>query len=98
MSGRTVSADEAERIGLVNQLDNEGTPLEIGKRYLEPMLKHSLCALYFAREAVQRGARVSIADGLRIERDLSTLAYRTDDASEGLNAFVEKRNPSFKDC
>lgn len=98
MSGRTVSADEAERIGLVNQLDSEGTPLEIGRRYLEPMLKHSLCALYFAREAVQRGARVSIADGLRIERDLSTLAYRTDDASEGLNAFVEKRNPSFKDC
>ncbi|NGM87017.1 enoyl-CoA hydratase [Parapusillimonas sp. SGNA-6] len=98
MSGRTVAAEEGERIGLVNRIDNEGSPLEIGKRFLEPYLKHSLCALYFAREAVQRGGRVSLTDGLRIERDLSTLAYRSDDAAEGLSAFVEKRSPTFKDC
>jgi enoyl-CoA hydratase len=97
LSGRTVAADEAERIGLVNRLDNEGSPLEIGKRFLEPYLKHSLCALYFAREAVQRGGRVALDDGLRIERDLSTLAYRSQDAAEGLSAFVEKRPPTFKD-
>ncbi|MGB3288852.1 MAG: enoyl-CoA hydratase-related protein [Burkholderiaceae bacterium] len=97
LSGRTVAADEAERIGLVNRLDNEGSPLEIGKRFLEPYLKHSLCALYFAREAVQRGGQVALDDGLRIERDLSTLAYRSQDAAEGLSAFVEKRPPSFKD-
>jgi len=98
MSGRTVAAEEGERIGLVNRIDNEGTPLEIGKRFLEPYLKHSLCALYFAREAVQRGGRVAIDDGLRIERDLSTLAYRSQDAAEGLRAFVEKRPATFKDC
>ncbi|PLC52044.1 enoyl-CoA hydratase [Pollutimonas nitritireducens] len=98
MSGRTIAAEEGERIGLVNRIDNEGSPLDIGKRFLEPYLKHSLCALYFAREAVQRGGRVSLADGLRIERDLSTLAYRSDDAAEGLSAFVEKRSPTFKDC
>jgi enoyl-CoA hydratase len=97
LSGRTVAADEAERIGLVNRLDNEGSPVEIGKRFLEPYLKHSLCALYFAREAVQRGGRVALDDGLRIERDLSTLAYRSQDAAEGLSAFVEKRPPTFKD-
>ncbi len=98
MSGRTVAAEEGERMGLVNRIDNEGNPAEIGKRFLEPYLKHSLCALYFARVAVQRGGRVSLADGLRIERDLSTLAYRSDDAAEGLSAFVEKRSPNFKDC
>ncbi len=98
MSGRTVAAEEGERMGLVNRIDNDGSPLDIGKRFLEPYLKHSLCALYFAREAVQRGGRVSLADGLRIERDLSTLAYRSDDAAEGLSAFVEKRSPTFKDC
>lgn len=98
MSGRTVAAEEGERMGLVNRIDNEGSPLDIGKRFLEPYLKHSLCALYFAREAVQRGGQVSLADGLRIERDLSTLAYRSNDAAEGLSAFVEKRSPSFKDC
>lgn len=98
MSGRTVAAEEAERIGLVNRIDNEGSPLEIGKRYLEPYLKHSLCALFFAREAVQRGGRTGLEDGLRIERDLSTLAYRSNDAAEGLRAFVEKRPAHFKDC
>jgi enoyl-CoA hydratase len=98
MSGRTVAAEEGERMGLVNRIDNEGSPLGIGKRFMEPYLKHSLVALYFAREAVQRGGQVSLGDGLRIERDLSTLAYRSDDAAEGLSAFVEKRSPSFKDC
>jgi len=97
MSGRTIAAEEAERIGLVNRIDNEGSPLEIGRRFLEPYLKHSLCALYFAREAVQRGGRAGMEDGLRIERDLSTLAYRSQDAAEGLRAFVEKRVPTFKD-
>ncbi|AHG64148.1 enoyl-CoA hydratase/isomerase family protein [Advenella mimigardefordensis] len=98
MSGRTVYAEEGERIGLVNKIDNEGSPLEIGMRFLQPMLKHSLCALYFAREAVQRGMQADITNGLRIERDLSTLAYRSDDASEGLQAFIDKRTPNFKDC
>lgn len=98
MSGRTIYAEEGERIGLVNKIDNEGAPLEIGIRFLQPMLKHSLCALYFAREAVQRGMQADITNGLRIERDLSTLAYRSDDASEGLRAFIDKRTPNFKDC
>lgn len=98
MSGRTVDAKEAAQIGLVNRIEEQGTPLEMGQRFLEPILKNSLNALYFAREAVQRGYRVGLADGLRIERDLSTLSYRSDDATEGLQAFVDKRKPSFKDC
>jgi len=98
MSGRTVAAEEAERIGLINSIDGEGAPFEIGQRFLEPFLKHSLCAMYFAREAVQRGCRTGLAEGLGIERDLSTLAFRTEDAVEGLAAFVEKRKPVFKDC
>jgi len=97
LSARTVQAVEAEAIGLVSRID-EGEPFEIGRRFLEPILKNSLCALYFAREAVQRGYGASLADGLRMERDLSTLSYRTDDAAEGLNAFVQKRTPTFKDC
>lgn len=98
LSGRTVQAEEAVGIGLVNRIDNEGSPTEIGERYLDPFLQHSLCALYFAREAVRRGSQVGLADGLRIERDLSSLAYRSQDAAEGLRAFVDKRPPSFKDC
>lgn len=97
LSGRTVDADEAERIGLVNRLDDEGDPAEIGSRFLAPFLQQGLLALDFARQAVQRGMQASLAEGLQIERDLSTLAYRTHDAAEGLQAFVEKRPAIFKD-
>ena len=50
-----------------------------------------------ARRAVQRAGDVSLNEGLRIEADLSTLAYRTNDAEEGMAAFEEKRKAEFKD-
>jgi enoyl-CoA hydratase len=56
-----------------------------------------LRALQLAREAVQRALDVPLHEGLRMEADLSTLAYRTRDAEEGMQAFVDKRKPEFKD-
>ncbi len=97
MSGRTVEAQEAERIGLVNRLVAQGDPVEIGKEFLAPFLKQSLVAMEFARQAITRGMQTSLDEGLRIERDLSTLAYQTADAKEGMQAFVEKRPAIFKD-
>ncbi len=97
MSGRTVEAQEAERIGLVNRLVEQGDPVEIGKEFLAPFLKQSLTAMEFARQAITRGMQTSLDEGLRIERDLSTLAYQTADAKEGMQAFVEKRPAIFKD-
>jgi enoyl-CoA hydratase len=53
--------------------------------------------LGFAREAVSRALATTVAEGLRIEADLSTLAFQTKDAAEGMAAFVEKRKPRFND-
>jgi enoyl-CoA hydratase len=97
MSGRTVEAEEAERIGLVNRIVAQTDPVELGAEFLAPFLKHSLAALDFARQAIMRGMQTSLDEGLRIERDLSTLAYQTSDAKEGMQAFVEKRPAHFKD-
>ena len=97
MTGRTVDAEEAERIGLVSRLV-DGDPLAAGIAFAGQFTRFSLPALGFARAAVQRALAVSLQDGLRIEADLSTLAYRTADAEEGMAAFVEKRPARFRDA
>ena len=53
--------------------------------------------LGFAREAVSRALDTPLSEGLKIEADLSTLAFQTKDAAEGMAAFVEKRKPKFRD-
>lgn len=96
MSGRTVAADEALAIGLVNRIV-EAPALGAAFAFAREFAGHGLLAQQFAREAVQRAADTSLHEGLRIEADLSTLAYRTADAEEGMQAFVEKRKAQFKD-
>jgi enoyl-CoA hydratase len=96
LTGRNVKAEEAERIGLVNAVV-EGNLIEAGIEFAGRFACYSLPVLEFARKAVQRASDVPLQEGLRIEADLSTLAYRTADAEEGMAAFEEKRKPVFKD-
>lgn len=98
MSGRTVDAIEAERWGLVNRVVAEGDPAELGKTFMSEFAGYSRCASLFACEAVSRGMATTVSEGLDIEADLSTLAYQTADAAEGMRAFLEKRPPEFKDA
>ena len=53
-------------------------------------------AIAFGREAVKRALSTSLEEGLRAEADLSTLAYRTTDAAEGMQGFLDKRSAPFK--
>jgi enoyl-CoA hydratase len=98
MSGRTVGAEEAERIGLVNAIVEGDNPKALGAQYADRFIGFSQCASSFARDAVRRALDVDLNEGLRIEADLSTLAYRTADAVEGMNAFLEKRSAQFRDA
>jgi enoyl-CoA hydratase len=96
MTGRTVEAAEAERIGLVSAIV-EGDPVDAGIQFAETFTRYSLPALALARAAVQRALTVPLHEGLRMEADLSTLAFQTRDAEEGMAAFSEKRRPVFQD-
>jgi enoyl-CoA hydratase len=96
MTGCTVDADEAARIGLVNRLI-EGDTVAQGMAYAREFSGYSLPVLGFAREAVKRALDNPIAEGLRVEANLSTLAFQTADAAEGMDAFAAKRKPQFKD-
>ena len=95
MTGRTIDADEAVQIGLANRLVT-GDPIEAGLAFIAEFSSYSLPVLGLAREAVTRALDVPIHEGLKIEADLSTLAYQLDDSVEGMTAFTEKRQPDFK--
>ena len=97
MTGRTVGAAEAERIGLVNRLV-EGDPVAAGMAFAREFTGYSLPVLALARSAVKRALDVPVHEGLKIEADLSTLAFQTRDAAEGTAAFEEKRKPGFIDA
>ncbi len=96
MTGRTVMADEAERIGLVNRLaDND--LIAAGKAFAREMSGYGLPALALARDAVARALDLPLDEGLKAEAELNTLAFQTADATEGMEAFLAKRKPVFRD-
>ena len=97
LTGRTVEAEEAARIGLVSAVV-EGDPVEAGIAFAAGFTGYSLPVLALARAAVQRAGTMPLHEGLRMEADLSTLAYGTADAEEGMAAFSEKRRPAFRDA
>jgi enoyl-CoA hydratase len=97
MTGRFIDAEEALRIGLVNRLI-DGDPLQAGVAFAQELTGFSLRALEFARAAVCRAADLPLSEGLKTEAELSTLAYQTADAEEGMAAFIEKRKPEFRDA
>jgi len=96
MTGRTIYADEAERIGLVHRLV-DGDLIEAGKAFAREMTCFGLPALVLARDAVMGALDGTLDEGLKREADLNTLAFQTEDASEGMTAFIEKRKPVFRD-
>jgi enoyl-CoA hydratase len=96
LTGRTMGAEEAHRVGLVQRLV-DGDAIAAGTVFAREFSGYSLPVLGFAREAVSRALTTPLSEGLKIEADLSTLAFQTQDAAEGMSAFVEKRKPGFED-
>ncbi len=97
LTGRSVDAMEAERLGLVNRIV-EGDPVAAGIAFAREFTCYSLPVLAFARAAVQRALDLPINEGLKVEADLSTLSFQSKDADEGAAAFEQKRKPRFVDA
>jgi enoyl-CoA hydratase len=96
LTGRTVDAEEAFAIGLVNRI--VGSPaMDAALAFAGEFTRFGLLTTRFARRATQRAMSAPLQQGLGTEAELSTLAYQTSDAEEGMAAFLEKRPPRFKD-
>jgi enoyl-CoA hydratase/carnithine racemase len=95
LTGRMVDAQEALARGLVQHVYPPGEVLDKAMEMAATMASMSPVALYYAKEATNRALHGDIAGGLVHEADLFSLMFSTEDAREGMTAFVEKRAPSF---
>src|SRR6202453_2429844 len=95
LTGRTIDAAEAERSGLVSRVVPAEDLLDEAKAVATTISRMSLSASRMAKEAVNRAFESSLAEGLLYERRLFHSAFATDDQTEGMAAFTEKRPPHF---
>jgi enoyl-CoA hydratase len=95
LTGDPVTAEEALRLGLVNGVFPPGELLASVKALAMRMVSRGPQALALARQAVRRGAGMTLEEGLRIEADLFGLISSTSEMKEGMAAFLEKRKPSW---
>jgi enoyl-CoA hydratase len=96
LSGRFLTAAEAERAGLVARVVAPEAWLEDAKTLAREIAEKGPVAQRLAKEGVNRAFETTLSAGLDVERKLFHLAHGTEDAREGLAAFAEKRKPEFK--
>jgi enoyl-CoA hydratase len=96
LTGRFLSADEALRAGLVARVVAKEAWLDESKRVAREIASKSPVSVRLAKEAVDKAFEAPLSVGLEYERRAFYLARAADDATEGLNAFIEKRKPDFK--
>ena len=94
-TGRMVDAAEAARIGLVNAVFEPEELLPKTLELAQQLAGKSPSALAFAKQATNLALQGSVADGLAQEATLFAALFATEDQSEGMGAFIEKRPPSF---
>jgi enoyl-CoA hydratase len=95
LSGETISAQEAYRIGLVNEIVPAANLIERAEAILKQIASNAPIAVKFALEAANKGMETSQSEGLLLEASYFGLCAATEDKKEGTSAFLEKRAPQF---
>jgi len=96
LTGRMMDAAEAERCGLVSRIVPAADLLDDALKTAAKIAALSRPSVYVVKESVNRAYETTLAEGLRFERRMFHSLFATDDQSEGMAAFIEKRKPSFK--
>jgi enoyl-CoA hydratase/carnithine racemase len=97
LTGDMITAQEAYRIGLVNKVVPAGAVLKEAQGLARKIVSKSRFPVAAALQAISQGLEVTIDEGLKIETQEFGKLTDTEDAREGVNAFLEKRQAQFKD-
>jgi enoyl-CoA hydratase/carnithine racemase len=96
LSGEIISAQEAYRIGLVNEVVPAADVITRSEAILKQIFSNAPIAVKYSLEAVNKGLETSVAEGLSLEASLFGLCAGTEDKREGTQAFLQKRAPQFQ--
>ncbi|MBB4304484.1 enoyl-CoA hydratase [Rhodobium orientis] len=96
LTGRMMTAEEAESSGLVSRVLPLDEMLDDALATAAKIADFSLPAVMMTKEAVNRAYETTLAEGTRFERRLFHSLFGTEDQKEGMQAFVEKRSPQFR--
>ena len=97
LTGRFMDAEEAESSGLVSRVVPTKKLLEEAQVAARKISEKSVLATMAVKEAVNRSYETTLREGLLFERRLFHSLFATEDQAEGMTAFVEKREPQFRD-
>lgn len=96
LTGRTMGAEEAARIGLINQVVDDGGALAAAQEIAQRIAANGPLAVQAVKRSVLAASGLPEADALKIELEIGQPIFATEDAREGPRAFVEKRKADFK--
>ena len=96
LTGRMMDATEAERAGLVSRVVAPEKLMEEALGAALTICDHSQVACAAAKESVNRAFEGTLSDGIMFERRMFHALFATEDQKEGMDAFLTKRKPSFK--
>ena len=96
LTGDFISAEEAKDYGLVNKIVPVDLYLEEAYRLADKIARMSPISVAMAKESVKRSYETHLDEGLHFERKNFYMCFASEDQTEGMNAFVEKRRPDFK--
>ena len=95
ITGRTLTPQEALDFGIVNYVYPPGELLSKVEEYAHTLLAGATRAIGLIKQAVVQGTEVHLDAGFFMERELQNRLFITQDAQEGISAFIEKRQPEF---
>jgi enoyl-CoA hydratase/carnithine racemase len=96
LSGKPINAQEAYRIGLVNEVVPKMELMARAQKWAEDLCQVGPLALRAAKEAMIRGYSMPLDEGIKLESALFSYLLGTEDFKEGRDAFLNKRKPQFK--